>query len=366
MAKKVVYFRIGSDNAGTVTLASLVSKNQSLFAQHGVFCPFRNAIGLIDHLVKANELTSIDLFDAKTWRQLNPEAKELLAEMIEAPVWEQYPKIVLTTETVWGRLSKQPLNSELTRDHILQLFKKLQDFFPGYEFKVILHLRRADRYCESLWNQHIKGGGKLTLDQYKPRMKKKNWPANSLILINLIEEAFGRENILIKPFERGQMHNGDLISDFLHTIELDIDEDELIRSTGNESLHTALLHVLHEVNNAQGKIVDNKNLLSLSTFIKQECDIPESKLRLDNQSRAEILEDYAAFYDTLSARYNDNKPLFLEPIPKIEAPHKELDETDRQLVRSLLFSVAEHGFSNDRLRTLMADFSDDRGSQQQA
>jgi len=172
MTKNTVYFRIGSDKAGTVTLASLVSKNQSFFAQHGFFCPFRNAFGLIDHLVKTNDLASIDKFDAETWRKLNPEAKDLLAEMISTPVWEQYPNVILTTETVWGRLSKQPLDREQTRAQILKLFKKLQGFFPGYGFKVILHLRRADRYCESLWNQHIKGGGKLTLDQYRPRLKK--------------------------------------------------------------------------------------------------------------------------------------------------------------------------------------------------
>jgi len=174
--------------------------------------------------------------------------------------------------------------------------------------------------------------------------------------MDLIEEAFGRENVILKPFERGQMHKADLISDFLKTVGLEIDEDELIRGTENESLHTALLDVLHEINNSHGKVADNRNLLSLSDFIKQECNIPVSTILLDDEARAEILETYASFYEVLSERYNENRPLFLDPVPKMEYPREELAEGDRELVRHLLFSVAKNGFSADRLKSIQTDF----------
>jgi hypothetical protein len=120
---------------------------------------------------------------------------------------------------------------------------------------IIIYLRRQDLYLESLYGEFISGGW------YKTSVKTKdfflnykapygNIERNYYRLITNWSETFGKENIIVRPFEKEQWFEGDLIKDFFNSAKLPwSDSFELhFRKTRNISLSTQVYKVLRELN----------------------------------------------------------------------------------------------------------------------
>ena len=199
--KKTVFMRIGSDKAGTVTLANLVDDNREVFRKKGFFAPMRNCMPLYDHLVKKGNLSSVNIFDPSDLGEKHRASMACFDQLINHPESYADADVFLTTETFWGRLTKKTVVQ--FRNDIIVLCRKIRDFFPEHTIRIILHLRRADLYYESLFKQGFKAG--RSYKNGNQDLVLNSFPQNCLALLRILEKCFGAANIIIRPFERRQM-----------------------------------------------------------------------------------------------------------------------------------------------------------------
>ncbi|CUJ87808.1 hypothetical protein RUE5091_00595 [Ruegeria denitrificans] len=104
-----------------------------------------------------------------------------------------------------------------TRDHIEWLAEK----FGRTNVKVILYLRRIDQWVEASISQRSKGVEPYS-DEMVRRAARNRLESYEKIEQNLEvwEEIFGSQSIVVRPFERKSFVGGDVISDFAHALDL--------------------------------------------------------------------------------------------------------------------------------------------------
>lgn len=328
---KTVYLRIGADKAGTVSITKLASRNQDVFTRYGVFALPKNCIHLFELIRNRNAIDVVSAFNDRNSRR-----RTVAEEFFEANECGNYrdKDVLLVTETLWGRLAKR--NLESVRDRVIRFLGSIRTTFPDHQVKVVLHLRRIDLYLESLYKQEIKGGNPVTLDTLRQAVTAER----AFSFFCMLEEAFGLHNLIVKPFERSQLHNGCVVKDMLHTMGLSDRVEEFDIVHGNEGLHRDLLETLILMNQRYGKITSNSCLLQISSRLEKEFGFKDVKHLLGRSTREELLEEYAEFYSYLAKHYGNDGPFFQDPLPDDYHLGYELDPERAALIEQLVLEKA--------------------------
>jgi hypothetical protein len=71
--------------------------------------------------------------------------------------------------------------------------------------------------AEAKWAQHVKLGLETgSFDDFRSRKGERDY----FLLLRSMANIFGQPNIIVSPFERQQLHHGDVVTDFLRQIGL--------------------------------------------------------------------------------------------------------------------------------------------------
>lgn len=100
---KTLFFRIGSDKAGTVSLGRLASENKDLLLRRGVLAPSGNCIHLLGVLA---DRVGFEPSRGPRFKDPFPRRRQAIEEFLDAYPHDVPDTIFLTTEVVWGRLSR--------------------------------------------------------------------------------------------------------------------------------------------------------------------------------------------------------------------------------------------------------------------
>ncbi|MBE5850462.1 MAG: hypothetical protein E7298_09940 [Lachnospiraceae bacterium] len=107
-------------------------------------------------------------------------------------------------------------------DH--NLYERFRFFKTQYDnIKIIVYLRRQDLLVESYWNEMIKSGVfSVDIHEMIDILEREYNLLCYYDNLKRIEQAIGRENMIVRVFEKGQFKGGsnDLISDFLSALDL--------------------------------------------------------------------------------------------------------------------------------------------------
>ena len=97
-----------------------------------------------------------------------------------------------------------------------------QVFMPVVDsIRIVIYLRRQDIKLESLWAQSVKSG--LITDSFE-EFRKHNTGQDYFSLLQVLSEVFGKSNIIVRPFERQQLYQGDVVADFTKLIGIKLEE----------------------------------------------------------------------------------------------------------------------------------------------
>ncbi|WP_137168123.1 hypothetical protein [Salinimonas lutimaris] len=131
------------------------------------------------------------------------------------------------------------VSSEYFPGLALEEIKELAEAVSGLaEVKVIVYLRRQDRYLESWYLQLLKSGNfNHSLEVLRERLiqdKIFDYP----YLIDLWSKIFGKNNVIVRPYEKSQFFKSDILKDFLNSLDMFDEEFEVqIKSiSANSSL----------------------------------------------------------------------------------------------------------------------------------
>lgn len=195
---------------------------------------------------------------------------------------------------------------------------------PGLSFRIIVFFRRQDHFLESGWKQW---GSKdfrfASISEYCEHQKIR-WLDN----LREYDSIFGKENIIIHPYEREQLPDG-LICEFLKMIgirhsEHTWNEPPESNVNTNYGFNQDIIEIL-KLNRSFYKNVHDNTLLDFfystlpDTYQKKPYECYDL---LSPKERIKILEKYDTMNQTIAREYlgRENGKLFFESLPDPDEP----------------------------------------------
>ena len=243
--RPVLYLHIGVNKTGTSFIQHVLNANHRRLAKAGLLYPRTGCLGDAHYaLSQALDFAPMPPINAS----IDDVALQKMRESLRAEIQRWKPhSVVLSSE-----MFVVPRQVELVRS-----------FLEEYDCRILVYLRRHDGWWESVYAQAVKTVRKPPWEVgfegfYRHHSKRPNY-GNYLALLQRWAKVFGRENIIVRPYERQQNQPG-LIHDFFKAIG-----------------QADLLELLEEENE---KVNLSPSPLAIYLIdIYQRCDLKDSTVR---------------------------------------------------------------------------------------
>ena len=178
--------------------------------------------------------------------------------------------------------------------------------------RVIVYLRRQDRFAEALWNQFVKATKKTeTLAAYLAHPRTRaicDYDAG----LRSLERVFGKDNLTVAVYDRAALKNGDAVDDFRERAGLPPDADYARPDAArfNPRLNNNLVE-LKRIVNLSPEYAKLNNAFGAAFAHAEAADdwTPPSEL-LDDAARAAFLNAFREGNERLAADYFGGIPPF--------------------------------------------------------
>lgn len=154
-------------------------------------------------------------------------------------------------------------------------------------------------------------------------------------------EVFGNDNVIIRPFEKEQLVNADIISDFISTCKLPLTPKKTVVNESNDKGSTIIGHIL---NNAGISHLDEKRI-----FIMNNVNVP-GKLLCSRESAQKVFEQYKLSNLYLNNRFNISPKKFIFNEDFSKYPKEDLIKNDYiEIIKELLnLVISKTNYLNDK------------------
>ncbi|EJA9300066.1 hypothetical protein MUK15_001815 [Campylobacter coli] len=294
----IAYIHIGVEKTGSTSIQEFLYHNKDNIFKQNYFFP--QSIGLKNHWDLAFLAYSMDKKDSyilinslKNLQDIREHKKNILSKL-KAEI-KHAENIVFTSELLQSRLDH--------KKEIIRL-KKILYMLNVKKIFVIFYIRDPLDMFKSLCSEAIKWGEidsfKLLKKglQYESGFKKNlshfNYICNYKQTIQWWQQIFGKENLIVRLFDKSEFYQGDLLKDFVHSIGLKWDNEFVIPPKQNESLDLIGVELLKRINQYLPWRIDNKiNHLrgDLTKFITKYFQ-NSNNYHLKFQPPKEIIQSY--------------------------------------------------------------------------
>lgn len=174
--------------------------------------------------------------------------------------------------------------------------KDMADYFAEHfpqeireNTKIVIYLRRQDKFAEAMWKQRVKNG-RYTGSPLDYMGSNKN--LNYLPTLNHFANVFGKENLIVRPFERDHFPDGDVLLDFAGHCHLPLD---LAKSYDVPSSNATLSK---EVSQGLGRLNRDNSGINTKDIIRTLSRLrPEGAIRsgdcYDLSTRRAVMKEFA-------------------------------------------------------------------------
>ncbi len=307
---RTLYVHIGTPKTATTSIQMFCVENQSILNEQGYSYPLldftyphvanrRNGHFLAGWLYKLNGEEDVEK-EQELW-------DEGLA-MVHRE-FEKYDNVILSDENLWHASNGQkfPYWAKLMQD------AKEHD----YQVKIVVYIRRQDTLANSWLSQQVKEGwntnATIKWDSFQRKTRKVVF--NYYLLLEKIAEVTGRENIIVRIFDRGKFKGKDhtIFSDFLEAIGVDYTDDfKITEEEANRSLTGNSQEILRIINTILPDDVDVRVLVRESA---QDCenykDPQDNFVMFSEEEFNKFMGRYEKWNKALAKDYLDqDEPLF--------------------------------------------------------
>lgn len=332
---KTLFVHIGLPKTATTSIQKFCCQNEKILEKYGYCYPrfpwkyttnptYRNGIFLYKEIYKdgVRQLEEEDRRRTKGYEKI-------------CQCFETFDHVILSDEIIWHAMYSR-------RTNIWQELNELGEK-QGFQVRVLVYLRRQDEYISSWWNQIIKAGAKNPPTGYEEtpwEQYEENIPdymqADYYDALERIANIIGKENIIVRVFERDRFYGGMIEADFLHCLGLELTDEYSIseqymnqKLSGNTPEMKRILNSLPDMNGKENNfirsILNKVSDLSetnypCSVFSREEASAFVSSFEEGNQKIAkEYLSEQGErplfsheFKDTI--KWERDNPYFLEDI----------------------------------------------------
>lgn len=214
MKTKTLYIHIGTPKTGTTSIQRFCMGNSEALENRGYVYPIfpvtfptvsqpRNGHFLIG-VVKDEDGNRLEAEEKRIFLECMERVKDLLGV---------FDAVILSDESIWRSM-------DVERKNLLEALKEEAEK-GGYQVRMIVYLRRQDDFICSLWNQIIKGKlCSVSEERFEDYLEKINLDIRLDYYEKLekIAAVIGKENVIVRRFERDSFAGGSIYSDFLSAI----------------------------------------------------------------------------------------------------------------------------------------------------
>lgn len=320
---QTVYIHIGQHKTGTSSIQKFLTINREKLYDLGFL--YTNLF----ELTASHHIAWMLGFGGKEITNIEKSAtKDIIYKIIED--CNQKRKNII--------ISSEHFSSNITIDKLLLL----KNLFKDLNIKIICYLRRQDLYAESFYNQLIKNGNSFDFNSYL-----QNATLDWNIFLNNYEQVFGKENMLVFPYNFYYIHKPDIYEHFLSTLGI---YDYQFNNTErvNTSYPIEVILLLRLLNSYRDNIPKSGKRNPYISFFNHYLieDFPKNK-NLSFFSYQERIELYDKFKESncfLAKKYLPEKDNFFETIePEFEQSVK-IDSLDNNLLFFLTFELLRRQF----------------------
>lgn len=203
----------------------------------------------------------------------------------------------------------------------------------GVEVKIVIYLREQLDWLSSFYQQAVKARlVTATLDVFAER-----YDPDYVAVLAPWERVFGRENVVVRVYDRARLVDGDVVADFLSVIGVGPGEVPTLEGDANPSIGGPLLEAKRRLN---GLGLDEERLRLATLVPLRRLAEAEPALRAKPTAPAAFVEAFRARYvesnAAVAARYFGGAPLFkLRPY----APGAAFSEADVETVLDRLVAL---------------------------
>ena len=242
-------------------------------------------------------------------------------------------------------VSNEHMASRVSEPETLKALKLLTEGL-GAKVKIIIYLRRQDKYMFSSYSTWIKSGGsgKFKSDRY--RQKKFDYTA----LLEKWAKVFGKENLIVRPFEKSRWRGGTIYADFMSIFGIDnLSQFQDIPVSANASLDRAQLVFLAKFNkNVAAFEGDKRNELRGDIVELLEGMSTTDKIQLSKEEVGNIIDYFRKDNDFISKEYMNGEQLFSEELPDIDDNYTPKLTVDRAVEISAFLWQHQQGLLNKK------------------
>lgn len=307
---RTLYVHIGTPKTATTSIQMFCVENQKVLNKQSYSYPLLDFV--YPHVAHRRNGHFLVGWVYKPGGQEDVEKEQELWEKGFAMIhreFEKYDNVILSDENIWhssnGR--KFPFWAKLMQD------AKEHD----YQVKVIVYIRRQDGLANSWLSQQVKEGwntnATIKWDSFQRKTRKVVF--NYYLLLEKIAEVTGRENIIVRIFDRKKFKGKDhtIFSDFLEAIGVDYTDDfKITEEEANRSLTGNSQEILRIINTILPDDVGTRVLVRESA---QDCenykDPQDNFVMFSEEEFNEFMGRYEKWNKALAKDYLDqDEPLF--------------------------------------------------------
>jgi len=297
---KKLFIHIGMNKTGTSAIQQFLNDERNALLDLGLLFPNTGCAG-VAHYAFSRMLG----FDHGAKSAPEAEQKALLNQLDAEVKQSQCEICVISSE-----------NFVLPRSADL-----VARFFKGFDCKIVVYLRRHDHWWVSAYNQAVKMvenppwvrgfEGFLNFNRNKSKQV-----GNYRALLERWSNTFGKENIIVRPFEREQ-NQPNIVADFLTAIgcaPIFENFSEYNLPCVNQSLDfrtICLIDIFQRMN------VDQSTRQLLIDHVTANANPKGCKQFLSPEERRKLVDERKGLYEYIAKTYLNRADgrLFLEPLP---------------------------------------------------
>lgn len=319
MLKKVI-LHIGTPKTGTSIIQSHLAQNRTILRDKGFLYPI--TISSNKRLYRTFESHHLLTYSWADWEPFKLYSPDWFFKIANSTAeHHNLETLLLSAENVYWlpyQLSGAPKLSEHDYwDRKRRYLETIHDHLSRYATKVVVYLRRQDRWIESWYNQQVKNGFNFDRDMDR-FIDHFSYLIDYEKQLELLSEVFGKDNLSVHVYEKEQLPNG-LFAHFCEVTGIGASEDFPLDQPARynaQLTHDALEFM--EVCNKLTLEQDQKYRLRL--LIRRATNQFESQIVFQAQSllspgqRDGLLERYSAMNERIAKSYLGRRDgrLFIE------------------------------------------------------
>ncbi len=269
-----LFLHIGMGKTGTSAIQYFLYENREMLLKQNILYPITENY-FID---KDNDVTSGNA-----------------NEIIKLILAEEYEKIFEYLESLLKE-NNVLISSEILIYYFGKNIDLFYDIVEQFNATVILYIRKQDEYYNSLANQWTKLKSLVDADCLKEVHE-------NYFYIMKIVNSINTEKLIIRPYEKDQFKNRNLIDNFLECLGLELDTNYKMNARNiNNSLSPICYKIKQEYNRTYGDVTNKEFINVLIEYSKRESNFKKVFI-ITKKEREELLELYNDFNMSLAIRF---------------------------------------------------------------